>query len=89
MVVKEPRITAKELQAEIQGQGASASNCTSAPFGRQLRKTPFLKEKYTEARLKFAIMHIDKPQSFWENDLWTDESNLEPAGTSHQHYVHR
>ena len=34
-------------------------------------------------------MHIDKPQSFWENVLWIDESKLELFGKSHQLYVHR
>ena len=34
-------------------------------------------------------MHSDKPQSFWENVLWTDESKLELFGKSHQLYVHR
>ena len=32
-------------------------------------------------------MHIDKPQSLWENYLWTDGTKLELL--SHQLYVHR
>ena len=34
-------------------------------------------------------MHIDKPQSFWQNVLWTDETKLELFGKSHKLYVHR
>lgn len=34
-------------------------------------------------------MHVDKPQSFWENVLWTDETKLELFGKSHQPYVYR
>lgn len=34
-------------------------------------------------------MHIDKPQSFRENALWTDDTKLELFGKSHQLCVHR
>lgn len=34
-------------------------------------------------------MHIDEPQSFWEDELWTDETKLERFGDSHQLHVHR
>lgn len=30
-------------------------------------------------------MHIDKPQCFWQNDVFTDKTKLE----SHQLYVYR
>ena len=33
-------------------------------------------------RLEFAKIHIDKPQSFRENVLWTDETKLENFGKS-------
>ena len=42
-----------------------------------------------KVRLEFAKMHIDKPQSFWQNVFWTDETKLELFGKSHQLYVHR
>ncbi|MGH0114963.1 UNVERIFIED_CONTAM: hypothetical protein FKN15_065887 [Acipenser sinensis] len=96
MVEKEPRITAKEIQAELQGEGTSVSDCTIRRFlsesglhGRRSRRTQLLKGKHKKARLEFAKMHIDMPQSFWENVLWTDESKLELFGKSHQFYVHR
>ena len=34
-------------------------------------------------------MYADKPQSFWENMLWTDETKLELFGRSHQSYIYR
>ncbi|KAI4882124.1 hypothetical protein NFI96_022594 [Prochilodus magdalenae] len=43
----------------------------------------------TSARLEFAKLHVDKPQSFWENVLWTDETKMELFGKAHQLYVHR
>ncbi|MGH0171244.1 UNVERIFIED_CONTAM: hypothetical protein FKN15_060572 [Acipenser sinensis] len=96
MVEKEPRITAKEIQAELQGEGMSVSDRTIRCFlsesglhGRRPRRTPLLKEKHKKPDWNLLKMHIDKPQSFWENVLWTDESLLEVFGKSHQLYVHR
>ena len=92
MVTKEPRTTSKEIRGELQGQGTSVSDRTirhclsqSGLNGRQPRRTP----NHKKARLEFSKMHIDKPQSFWENVLWTDETKLELFGKSHQLYVHR
>ena len=48
-----------------------------------------MKANHKKVRQEFAKMHIDKPQSFWENVLWTDETKLELFGKSHQLYVHR
>ncbi len=96
MVEKEPKITAKEIQAELQCQGTSVSDHTTRRFfsqsglhGRRPMRTPLLKEKHKKASLEFAKMPTDKPQYFWENVLRTDESKLELLGKSHQLYVHR
>ena len=42
-----------------------------------------------KARLEFAKTHLDKPKSFWENILWTDETKLELFVKPHHPYVHR
>ena len=57
----------------------------SGPHGRWSRKTP----NHKKTRLEFVKMHIDKPQSFCENLLWTYETKLELFGKSHQLYVYR
>ena len=82
MIDKDPRKTSKEIQAELQGRGTSVSTGTICCFlsdsglhGKP-RRTPLLKEEHKKARLEFAKMHIDKPQCFWENVLWTDESKM-------------
>src|SRR4029434_7859652 len=91
METKEPRTTSKEIRGELQGQGTPVSDRTirRSLSQRRPRRTPLLKENNKKARLEFAKMHIDKPQGFWENVLWTDETKLELFGKSHQLYVHR
>ncbi|KAF7643573.1 hypothetical protein LDENG_00237070, partial [Lucifuga dentata] len=37
--------------------------------------------------LKFAKEHLDTPQHYWENVLWTDETKVELLGKNTQHYV--
>lgn len=96
MVTKEPRTTSKEIRGELQGQGTSVSDRTirrclsqSGLYGRRPSRTPLLNANHKKARLEFAKMHIDKPQSFWENVLWSDETKLELFSRSHQLYVRR
>ena len=38
------------------------------------------------ARLKFAKVHLDVPQRYWQNILWTDETTVELFGWNTQHY---
>lgn len=35
-----------------------------------------IESMFHSARLEFAIMHIDRPQSFREKVLWTEETKL-------------
>ena len=37
--------------------------------------------------LRFAKLHLDKPQDFWTNVLWTDETKVEMFGHNVQHHV--
>ena len=47
------------------------------------------KKRHKTARLEFAYTHLNKPRSFWENVLWTDETKLELFGKAHHLYVYR
>ncbi|KAF7640693.1 hypothetical protein LDENG_00022540, partial [Lucifuga dentata] len=49
--------------------------------GRVPRRKPLLTKKNTKARLTFAKKHLDDPQDFWENILWTDETKVELFGS--------
>ncbi len=42
-----------------------------------------------KARLEFAKTYVTKPQSFWENVLWTDETKVELFGKGHHGTVYR
>lgn len=33
--------------------------------------------------------NLDKPQAFWDNVLWTDETKVELFGNAHKQFVHR
>uniref|UniRef100_A0A8C7WS31 Transposase Tc1-like domain-containing protein n=1 Tax=Oryzias sinensis TaxID=183150 RepID=A0A8C7WS31_9TELE len=91
-VSKEPRTTSKDIKGELLDQGTSVSDRTihrcfsqSGLHGRRPRRTPLLKGNHTKSRLELAKMHVNKPQSFWEND----ETKLELFGEAHQLYVRR
>ncbi|KAL0151707.1 hypothetical protein M9458_053006, partial [Cirrhinus mrigala] len=90
MVTKEPRKTSKEIQGELHAQGTSVSDRTihrclsqSGLHGRRPRRTPFLKTNHKKARLEYAKLHVDKPQSFWE------KTKMELFAKAQQLYVHR
>lgn len=82
LVTKEPRTASKEINIQI----ASICNCLSQ--SRLPRRTPLLKANHKKVRLEF-VLHIDMPQSSWENVLWTNETKLELFGKAHQLYDHR
>ncbi len=37
-------------------------------------------------RLQFAKDHVDKPEGYWRNVLWTDEIKIELSGLNEKHY---
>ncbi len=46
-------------------------------------------QKEKKARLSFARKHLDDPQDFWENTLWTDKTKVELFGRCVSHYIWR
>ena len=57
--------------------------------GRTSQKKPLLSQKNIAARLKFAKEHLDVPQHYWQNIMWTDETTVELFRWNTQHYVWR
>uniref|UniRef100_A0A9J8BFB0 Transposase Tc1-like domain-containing protein n=1 Tax=Cyprinus carpio carpio TaxID=630221 RepID=A0A9J8BFB0_CYPCA len=59
--------------------------------GRVPRRKPLLSKKNIKACLSFARKHLDDPQDFWENTLWTDETKTKVKlfGCHNTHHVWR
>ncbi|KAK3507161.1 hypothetical protein QTP70_009294 [Hemibagrus guttatus] len=98
-VTKDPTTTSKELQASLASVKVSVHDSTirkrlgkNGLHGRVPRRKPLLSKKNIKARLSFARKHLDDPQDFWENTLWTDETKKtfwKVCVTSGIHYVWR
>ena len=86
-VDKNPRLTAKELKEDLAKGGTEVSVDTvrrtlhaEGLKARTPRRTPLLKAHHTKICLQFARANLTKPQKFWDNVLWTDETKLELFG---------
>ncbi len=93
---KTPRLTSKDLKANLEQSGVMVSTSTihrtlnqAGLHGRRPRKTPLLKKRHKKERLIFAKEYLGKLQSYWENVLWTDGTKIELFGNAHQHFVYR
>uniref|UniRef100_A0A9J8CTE6 Tc1-like transposase DDE domain-containing protein n=1 Tax=Cyprinus carpio carpio TaxID=630221 RepID=A0A9J8CTE6_CYPCA len=56
-------------------------------MGEFQNKKTLLSKKNIKARLSFARKHLNDPQDFWENTLWTDETKVELFEMCVSHYV--
>ncbi|KAK3552029.1 hypothetical protein QTP70_031581 [Hemibagrus guttatus] len=87
-VTKKLMVTLTELQRSCmemeQKRDWAKMVCMAIP-----RRKPLLSKKNIKARLSFARKHLDDPQDFWENTLWSDETKIELFGRSVSHYVWR
>uniref|UniRef100_A0A8C5PUM9 Transposase Tc1-like domain-containing protein n=1 Tax=Leptobrachium leishanense TaxID=445787 RepID=A0A8C5PUM9_9ANUR len=95
-VKKNPRVSAKDLQKSLAHANIFVDTSTirktlnkNGVHGRTPRMKPLLSKKNIAARLKFAKEHLDVPQHYWQNILWTDETKIELFGKNTQHYVWR
>uniref|UniRef100_A0AAR2LJV0 Transposase n=1 Tax=Pygocentrus nattereri TaxID=42514 RepID=A0AAR2LJV0_PYGNA len=93
-VTKDPTTTSKELQASLASVKVSVHASTirkrlgkNGLHGRVPRRKPLLSKKNIKAHLNFSKTHLDDPQHFWENILWTDETKVELFGRCVSHYI--
>lgn len=56
-------------------------------FVRVSRRRPLLFNKNVAAQLKFAKSSMNKPQDFWNTELWTDATKVEMFGYNEQHHA--
>ena len=71
MMDTEPRLTSKQVQADLQTQGKTVTAHTichhlneKGRYGRRPRRTPLLTQRHKKARLEYAKTYVTKPQSF-------------------------
>ncbi|KAJ4922471.1 hypothetical protein JOQ06_019566 [Pogonophryne albipinna] len=83
-VKKNPRVSARDLKKSLAHANISVDESTirktlnkNGVHGRTPRRKPLLSRKNIAARLKFAKEHLDVPQHYWQNILWTDETKVE------------
>uniref|UniRef100_A0AAZ3SHC0 Transposase Tc1-like domain-containing protein n=1 Tax=Oncorhynchus tshawytscha TaxID=74940 RepID=A0AAZ3SHC0_ONCTS len=85
-VKKNPIVSAKDLQKSLEHANISTTRKTlnkNGVHGRTPRKKPLLSKMF------FAKVHLDVPQRYWQNVLWTAETTVELFGRNTQHYVWR
>ena len=95
-VTQNPFITIKELKSGLQEKGTSVCENTvsralhrSGLWSRKPRRTPFLGKKHIQARISFANDYYKKPDCFWNNVLWSDETKIELFGNNASTHVWR
>ncbi|CAJ0915930.1 unnamed protein product [Ranitomeya imitator] len=83
-VSKNPRTMRGDLVNELQRAGTNVTRPTISNTLRHhglrscsARRVLLLKPVHVRACLKFAREHLDDPEEFWENVLWSDETKLE------------
>lgn len=93
---KNPRVTSRYLQEQLAESGIHVHTSTICRHlnedglsARVPRKKPLLTKKHKKARLRFAQEHVDKPDGFWANILWTDETKIELYGHMRSWYISR
>ncbi|KAK3528556.1 hypothetical protein QTP70_002805 [Hemibagrus guttatus] len=91
---KNPRVTAKELKDSVKLANNSVHESTirktlnrNGIHGRTPQRKPLLYKKNIAACLKFAEDHLDTPQHYWENVLWTDETKIKLFEKNLQRFV--
>ena len=93
---KNPQITSAEIQDSLKKIGVDVSRSTIRRLlkkhglhGRVARRKTFLRKCHKISRLQYAKQHRDKPQNFWNKDIWSDETKIELFGHNHKRYIWR
>ena len=95
-VQKNQRTTTKMIVKDLANSEVDVSRSTvkrvlhrNALRDCRPRKTPLLKKRHLQARLKYARDHLEEGEAFWKSVLWSDETKLELFGHMDIAYVWR
>ena len=77
MVKDNPKTTPKDLQHHLAGDGVTVTLPKEKLYRGVMREKPFLHTHHKQSHLRYAKAHLDKPASFWNKVLWTDETKNE------------
>ncbi|MBN3292713.1 TCB1 transposase, partial [Polypterus senegalus] len=95
-VKKNPRVTAKDLKKSLELANISVQESTicktlnnKGVHDRTPRRKPLLSNKNIAECLNFVKEHLDTPQQYWENVLWSDETKIELFGRNKQNFIWR
>ncbi|TKS65777.1 Transposable element [Collichthys lucidus] len=91
-----PQTSSKDQQHDLAAEGVTVHRSTiqrtlhkEMLYGRVMRRKPFLRTCHKQSRLRYAKAHLDKPASFWNKVLWTDECKIELFGHNKGRYAWR
>ena len=91
-----PKTTRGELMNQLKAAGTTVTKETVGNTLRHhglkscsARKVPLLKKKHVQARMKFAIHHLDDSEEAWKKVMWSDETKIELFGLNSTRRVWR
>ncbi len=83
IVCKVAKVTSKQLKAFLTVADVNVHESTMrrtldshGVHGRVARRKPLLSKKNIAACLQFAKDHVDNPEGYWRNVLWTDKTKI-------------
>ena len=89
-------VTRAELQEDLRLSGLSVTKQTirnemlkNGRKSRRPKKNPLILKRHRNSRLKFVRQHKEKENSYWEKELWTDETKIEFFGHNYRNHVWR
>jgi len=91
MVLKNRRITSKEIDESLHACGVNVRNRLVAGGlrARIPRKKPYLNAKQRSARIQWAKQHVQWKKEDWEKVLFSDEVRISIFGSDSVRYVRR
>ncbi len=66
-----------QKDVDVAGTAAKETSFLHGLHSSLLRKAALLKKRHVKACLKIATQHFEKPVTYWENVVWSDETQTE------------